>query len=288
MKLVRYTDTEAFYQHVQPFLLACEAENNLVLGIAQRLYQNPDYYGDNQPYLGLVEHEENVVGVILRTPPHPVVFSHVTHPDAIPLAVEDLHNFYGSLPGVQAEKVEAKRFAELWFDRTRQAYVPDMQLRIYRLEQVEPPSRVRGSLREATAEDRDLLVAWTKGFYHDAFSGYPTDVASFDAGAIVDRYLQPESSGLYVWEDGVPVSMAGHTGPTPNGMRINMVYTPPAYRKRGYASACVAALSQLMLDSGYRFCFLFTDLANPTSNSIYQKIGYEPVCDVDKYAFGEW
>ena len=79
--------------------------------------------------------------------------------------------------------------------------------------------------------------------------------------------------------------MAGCTGWTPRGVRINAVYTPPQSRRRGYASACVAALSQLLLGAGRQFCFLFTDLANPTSNRIYQQIGYRAVCDVDEYAF---
>jgi predicted GNAT family acetyltransferase len=80
--------------------------------------------------------------------------------------------------------------------------------------------------------------------------------------------------------------MAGHTGPTPNGIRVISVYTPPHLRGRGYASACVAALSQRLLDQGRKFCFLFTDLANPTSNHIYQEIGYEPVRDIDQWRFG--
>jgi predicted GNAT family acetyltransferase len=79
--------------------------------------------------------------------------------------------------------------------------------------------------------------------------------------------------------------MAAHTGPTPNGVRVGAVYTPPELRGRGYASACTAAVTQRLLADGRRFCFLFTDLSNPTSNSIYQKIGYRPVCDVDQYRF---
>ena len=79
--------------------------------------------------------------------------------------------------------------------------------------------------------------------------------------------------------------MCGVGGPTPNGIRIGPVYTPPEFRGRGYASACVAAASQLQLDAGRRFCFLFADLSNPTSNHIYQEIGYEPVGDVDRYVF---
>ena len=91
---------------------------------------------------------------------------------------------------------------------------------------------------------------------------------------------------MYLWADGEPVAMAGTSGQTPNGARVGPVYTPPALRGRGYASACTAALSQLLLDEGRRFCFLYTDLSNPTSNKIYQAIGYRPVCNADMYTFG--
>jgi predicted GNAT family acetyltransferase len=91
---------------------------------------------------------------------------------------------------------------------------------------------------------------------------------------------------MFLWEDGGrAVSMVGVSGETPNGIRVAPVYTPPELRGRGYASACVAAVTQAQFDRGRRFCFLFTDLANPTSNKIYQAIGYEPVCDVDEYRF---
>jgi predicted GNAT family acetyltransferase len=79
--------------------------------------------------------------------------------------------------------------------------------------------------------------------------------------------------------------MAGLSGKTRHGIRVNLVYTPPNLRKKGYATACVAALTQRMLDSDKQFCCLYTDLANPTSNSIYQKIGYQPICDVQDWIF---
>jgi uncharacterized protein len=102
----------------------------------------------------------------------------------------------------------------------------------------------------------------------------------------VEDYLtRGDDGGLYLWEDGRPVSLAGCGSPTPNGGRIGPVFTPRAHRGRGYASALTAALTSLQLSSGRRFCFLFTNLANPTSNRIYQRIGYEPVSDVDEYRF---
>ena len=82
-----------------------------------------------------------------------------------------------------------------------------------------------------------------------------------------------------------PVSLAGFGSLTPNGIRIGSVYTPPEHRNRGYGTAVTAAVSQLLLERGHRFCFLYTDLANPTSNAISARIGYEPVCDSRELAF---
>ncbi len=90
---------------------------------------------------------------------------------------------------------------------------------------------------------------------------------------------------IYLWDHDAPVSLAGRPRHTAHGMSIGPVYTPPEFRRHGYAGACVAALSQQMLDAGWEFCVLFTDLANPTSNSVYQKIGYRPVCDFDELEF---
>jgi predicted GNAT family acetyltransferase len=86
------------------------------------------------------------------------------------------------------------------------------------------------------------------------------------------------SGGIFVWVDGgVPVSMASLQGATRHGIRVSFVYTPPELRRRGYAAACVAAVSERALASGRRFCTLYSDLANPTSNSIYQRIGYRRI-----------
>jgi predicted GNAT family acetyltransferase len=74
-------------------------------------------------------------------------------------------------------------------------------------------------------------------------------------------------------------------GATPSGIRIGPVYTPPELRGRGYASALVAELTRRLIAGGRQFCFLFTDLANPTSNSIYQRVGYRPVTDVNLWVF---
>jgi len=118
-----------------------------------------------------------------------------------------------------------------------------------------------------------LLVAeWGAAFARD--TGTPIG----DPLTFLERLIRDGS--LYLWSDGEPRSMAAAVGTTPNGIRVGYVYTPPSFRGLGYATATVASLSQSLLNDGRRFCFLYTDLANPISNAIYQRVGYRPVSDV--------
>jgi predicted GNAT family acetyltransferase len=147
-----------------------------------------------------------------------------------------------------------------------------MQQRIYRLDQVEPVRPVPGAMRLATMDDLELLTDWGTGFARDA--GHAFLLAREQVNRMIER------QDLHIWQDESPASMAVAQGATPNGCRIGYVYTPPELRGRGYASALVARLSQRMLDSGMTFCVLYTDLGNPTPNAIYQRIGYNAICDV--------
>jgi uncharacterized protein len=90
---------------------------------------------------------------------------------------------------------------------------------------------------------------------------------------------------VYLWDHGEPVTKVAKARSTTHGITVNLVYTPSSHRRRGYATSAVAHLSQLLLDEGYDFCTLFTDMANPTSNRNYQKIGYRPVMDYLQYRF---
>jgi predicted GNAT family acetyltransferase len=146
-----------------------------------------------------------------------------------------------------------------------------------------PVRGVAGGLRFAAEADRPRLLEWLAAFAHEALHEDDRDDAALNA--IVDHRLASAAAGLALWEDGEAVSLAGFGGATPNGIRIGPVYTPPGLRGRGYASALVAALSQLLLDGGRRFCFLYTDLANPTSNAIYRRIGYRLVCESAELRF---
>jgi predicted GNAT family acetyltransferase len=154
-----------------------------------------------------------------------------------------------------------------------------MHQRIYACKNVILTVRTRGHLRAAKKEDEPLLMRWAGEFCRDA--GIPDE-----ATATIARVTGLTAKGLvYVWEDGEITSMAGLTREMRRGFSVSLVDTPPQFRNKGYATTCVAELTKLMLAAGKTFCCLYTDLANSTSNRIYQKIGYQPVCDVQDWIF---
>jgi RimJ/RimL family protein N-acetyltransferase len=282
MKLERFANAADFYERAKPQLLGHEACHSLILGIAGQLIDHPELFRE-EPYLATVEEGAEVIAAALMTPPFGPVLSLGFVPEGLGLLAGDLHRSYPTLPGVLGPIDAARSFAETWEDLSRQPCRRKRAERVHRLEKVIPAAGVPGRLRRATEADQDLLTEWFVAFGKEALQEVTDPEA---ASHSVDAYLSTQGMGLYLWENEEPVSVAGRCRPTPNGVTVNYVYTPPEHRNQGYASASVAALSQHLLDEGYRYCFLFTDLANPTSNRIYNAVGYEPVCDVDEYEFG--
>ena len=285
MELRRFRRIEDFYRRAERFLLAREAEHNLILGLCGPGRWQPARF-DQQPYLAVVEQHGAVVAAAMMTPPFNLIISELATLEALPLIAQDVYQLHGTLPGVLAPSAAAQQFAACWQTLSGQPYRLRMAQRIYQLTAVTPAHGVPGHLRRAGIAERDLLVAWSVDFYREADQQTDAQRAHSLAERNVEARLNTDPGGYYLWVDGAPLSLAGCNGPTPNGIRIGPVYTPPEQRSHGYASATVAALSQLLLERGFRYCFLFTDLSNPTSNKIYQAIGYQPVCDVDEYAFG--
>jgi uncharacterized protein len=281
MKLERFANAVDFYGRAERHLLRHEACHSLILGIAGQLVEHPELFR-GEPYLATVEEGGEVKAAVLMTPPFGPVLSLGFVPESLRLLAEDLHELYPTLPGVLSPLDTARFFAETWKNLSRQPCRRKRADRVYRLERVILVEDVPGRLRQATEADRELLLEWFVAFGAEALG---EDIDPQATARSVDAYLTTEDMGLYLWEDEEPVSMAGRSRPTPNGATVNYVFTPPEHRRKGYASACVAALSQLLLDAGCRYCFLFTDLADPTSNRIYKAIGYEPICDLDEYEF---
>lgn len=291
MILKRYRDARDFLAVARQPLELQEAANGLIVGVAGRVAEDPDHYRTT-PYLATVTDDRGMVAAAVRTPPFRViVYSALgTDPRPLNLILDDLIAFTaetaadenaGSIAGVTGHSDTALAFASAWSERTGRTFKRVMNERIYELRQVNPPTNVPGHLRPARDEELDLLAGWIEGFCRD--SGVTTGISAGPL-AIARRYLA--DGGVFFWEDGGrPVCMAARSRNSSRGIAVSLVYTPPQLRGQGYASACVAALSQQLLDAGWEFCTLYTDLANPTSNSIYQRIGYRPVCDADEYDF---
>ena len=266
----RHPDAGVFLERAQGFLMRDEAENVLMLGLASGRPEDA--------LLLTVERERELLMAALQSGRNLIVSR--GNASAVEALVDHLTADGISLPGVTGPVEAAGRFSDLWRARTGQGARLHMSTRVYQITEVVLPERPSGVFRQAAASDVSLLAKWNEAFNVETRLEVPRPGKEVVKGPVGE-------GRMYVWEDGVPVSMAGWAGLTPGGVRIGYVYTPPEYRGRGYASACVADLSQLLLDLGCRFCALFADLANPVSNRIYARLGYKPVCDFAEYAFVE-
>lgn len=268
-ELVRHAGPGDFLQRAESWLLASEAEHNLHLSLA---YVRRDAGATGADVLfGTVEQDGDLVGCVIRTPPHKVLITSMP-PEAAPDIVGPVAELYDEIPAVLGPADSAVAVASAWTALKGGGWETGMQQRIYRLDQVEPVRPVPGAMRLATMDDLELLTDWGTGFARDAGHGFLL------AREQVNRMIERQDP--HIWQDESPASMAVAQGATPNGCRVGYVYTPPELRGRGYASALIARLSQRMLDSGMTFCVLYTDLGNPTPNAIYQRIGYNAICDV--------
>jgi uncharacterized protein len=270
---------DAFLERAGGLLLEDEPRHNLALGIASVTLDHPEVYSELR---GWVAREGgNVVGAALRTPPYNLVLARPRVGralEALAAAIEDV------LPGVVGAVPEVDGFAAAWSARHGVTPSTRFDQRIYAVEELLAPPDVEGLARLAGHHDRALVLDWMTAFTDEALRG-GNEPERIERS--VDARLGPEGAGgICLWEaEGETVSLAGFGGPTPNGLRIGPVYTPPEHRGHGFGSAVTAAASQIALDRGKRFCFLYTDLANPTSNAIYMRLGYRPVCDSREIAF---
>jgi GNAT superfamily N-acetyltransferase len=295
--IAHWPDAAAFLKRAESFLLADEARHTLAYGSATTLLGSParTARSPGAPFFATVDDGERVVATATRQPPYGLVVSPSSDqaaagawPWLAPLIAVVLRAC-PDLSRVQAPPELVRAFTAAWERMTGRAGKPTMSLRLHVLDDVRPLPAVHGELRRATAAESDLVLAWLEALRTEALPHDPP----IDAERIVTVRLAETADpfrALYLWvaPESEPESGAraicGASGPTPGTVRINAVYTPPAYRRRGYATAAVAELSRRVLATGRR-CVLFTDMTNPTSNRIYAEIGYRPVCDVEEIAF---
>ncbi len=282
MKVTTYSDAEIFFRRTQIALESHEAANSLMLGICGQLVCHPERI-ETAPCLKTVEDENGLLLAAIMTPPQKlVVYAHRGDLDgAARMLLRDLVAEGWRAPGVLGPSEAAIKVAERWAEIAGGGYRLERRQRVYELRQVAGPLPEQGRLRPATEADVEMVAQWRHEFHLEIFGEAALEESSQAAR------LRIEQGDIYLWEDGQPVSMAMKTRPTRRGISVSLVYTPPQFRQRGYATACVAHLSRMLLQAGWQFCALFADLANATSNHIYQRIGYTAMCDYDEYRFLE-
>jgi RimJ/RimL family protein N-acetyltransferase len=260
------TDAREFLAGAGPILQADPVENTLLLTIAHAAQGSAP---GPTPLFGW--HPGG--GAFVHTPGFPLVLGPMAEAAATGLAAT-LGQHGRAISGVNGVPAAAQAFAARWLHTANPPASSRLfqRQRLFRLAELTPPPPPPGRARVATASDRELLIRWTDSFHREANdSGRP------DSGPVVDSRLA--YGGQLVWETGEPVSTAART-PVVGGMsRVAPVYTPPAQRAKGYGGAVTVAVSRAARQAGAREVVLFTDLANPTSNALYQRLGYRPVSD---------
>ncbi|MBN2789684.1 MAG: GNAT family N-acetyltransferase [Candidatus Delongbacteria bacterium] len=271
MKFVQYFEIKEFKSKVMPFLEKNEDKNNLAIGILKKLVINKNNYSDSDPFTAIIDDKGIVLLVLLMTPPYNLQL--IGEKIAIETAVEGLLKANISIPGIIGRKELCRIFEKIWTEQTDCKSETAMDQRIYRLDKVESVLSTEGHFKIADENDAELLTEWMI-----AFNDYINeDVDKERARKSIQNLISKQRA--YIWVDNEPVSMCLGLRETFNGITVSGVYTPEKFRRKGYATSCVAQASKILLDEGYKYCTLYTDLSNPTSNSIYQKIGYKPIAD---------
>lgn len=224
----------------------------------------------------------DMIGAAIQTPPYPLACNALPI-DGVAVVAAEVAAINPELAGARGARDATVAFAAAWRALTGHEGHVSVEERLYRLGTLRPPAGVEGDARRATDDDRDLLVDWVEQFYGETF-GHPRDD---EAGRRFVDSAKRKGDQFMLWNvEGVPASAAMLRAPAAGVSRIGPVFTPVDQRGRGYGSAVTAAAVQLAHRSGTADVVLFADLANPTSNGIYQRIGFEPVTDSVRIDFG--
>jgi GNAT superfamily N-acetyltransferase len=272
-----WTLTESLESYVEcagEFLRSRPVQHTIQLSAAESLrVRGAAAFGETAPLFGWWRSAEGqVTAALLHTPPYQLLVTRLPA-DSAELLAEELAGRGRRLAGVSGERGDAAAFAAAWSELTGEGWREFRRTRLFRLGHLEPPAPAPdGAARVATTADRDLLESWFQAFGAEA-----GEVGRHHRDVVDDRL---SFGGLTLWEaDGAAVSLAGAQRQVAGVVRIAPVYTPPERRGRGYGGAVTAAISQAALDAGAAHVVLFTDLANPTSNALYRRLGYRPVED---------
>ncbi len=282
MKLTQHNAPEDLLRIIEPLLLAKESENNLFLGLLIQFTDHPEQQEDDHFWFSIVD-QGKILLAGWRTPPFPfgIWAPDSNYEPALQHFIEYLKEKDKEVPGIVARKDLADRFREMAQRVFQLETFFTMKQGLYECREVDTSRLGNGSIRLADETDLELLTDWNIAFYIDVLK---TEPLRSETKAQLTEQIHAEV--FYLYEvGGEIVSMAFCARPMINGITVNMVYTPKHYRNKGYATACVAQLTKKLLEDGWEFTALYTDLNNPTSNNIYKKIGYRWIGESAEYRF---
>lgn len=273
MKIIKHISIEDFLAKSEELLLAKESFHNLILGLAYALRDKK--MEPSKPLFYSIERDGKIVASALRSNhDRPFIITEMSS-ELIDLLINDLAANRIELAAVVGEEKSATYLKDLWTSLNNLNFKINIHLGVYECFDVIFPKEIPGKLREATINDEVILKKYITGFCLDCFPDQP--IVNENIEKLMNRHL--ENRSLFILENSKNeiVSMAANTRSTLNGGTVSLVYTPDELRGMGYGSATVALLSDMIMKNGKKFVSLFTDLTNPTSNSIYQKIGYKKI-----------
>ncbi len=274
-------DVDEFLARAGEFLRSRPALHTMPLTVAERLRtRGAAAHGAQAPLFGRLERAGDVRAAFYRTPRGRLSPTSLSPEDADALAAH-LAALGHCLPGVSADHDTATAFAQAWRRYTGTTPVLRERLRLYRLGTLTPAEPLpAGRARLVGEPDREQLIVWCGEFAVTVGEVVPRDAGSWASTRFADKRYT-------FWEtpDGTPVSMAGMTSMVAGQIRIDPVYTPAHLRGRGYAGAVTVAVSRAALAEGATDVVLFANASNPTSNALYQRIGYRPLTDFAVYDF---
>jgi predicted GNAT family acetyltransferase len=276
-----YDNAIDFWAVARDLYEAEPVKHTTVLSVIDAVTNAPQANAAPLVLLSLHDDAGSLRGATLRTPPWPMALSGV-HVDDVPLLVKELLQRHPELDCVMGPREVTEAFAEMWASVTDRDVRTVIDLRLYRLDELVVP-QIEGRPRIATEADLDVAAEHWLAFSTESAGHRGTDRAGAE-DAVRQQFAL--GSGTVLWEvDGVVVSSATAKVPNAGASRLGPVYTPPRHRRRGYAAAATAAAAQWARQAGAQEVLLYTDLANPTSNSVYQRIGFRPVADYVELAF---
>jgi predicted GNAT family acetyltransferase len=280
MRISAHTGAERFLDQAGPFLKSDPFSTNVVAVVATRIASGAVPGSDDHLWLTVEGDGGQIIGVAMHTPPHNMFLSRMPR-DAARALAEEISNTGRNLPGVNGALESTRAFATAWDGLTGRSSSVVTAMRMYRLVDLVWPEPVSGQARRAeTPRDLDMVAAWFAAFRDEAQPDAPVD----DWTAMAERRMK--GGELHLWHaEGVAVALAGVSEAAVGVARVGPVYTPPRWRRNGYGSSITAVATATALGAGAQHVVLYTDLANPTSNSIYQAMGYRPDHDAEERSF---